>query len=587
MDFNAIYHRPTQQMCYMLSEDEVVINIKTGNDVDSVRLIYADPYLDPMYNENPDDFWGNYMDMTFDKQLRNQKWWTATVRPKWKRLKYHFEIEGNSEKYYLFEEGILTSEVVEGFGNMITDFKMPWMNPADINRPPEWAADTVWYHIFPDRFCKDSNAKPEKDITPWREEGTAYNNERFGGNLKGIIEKLDYISELGISGIYLMPVFKSSSIHNYETDDYYHVDPSLGTDSDLKNLVKKAHSLGIRVMIDGVFNHSGKYFAPWQDVLKKGKRSKYFDWFFINTWPIDTTQDTMDGGYYTFAFFAHMPKLNTNNEEVISYFEKVCTKWVEKYDIDGIRIDAGNEVSHYFLKRINRTLKAVRPDIFLLCESWHDSIGWLEGDEFDSVTNYIFATITGSFFLLKDFSRKDFEYGINENYIRYMEQTNRVLFNLLDSHDTNRLITRCGSFDNFIQQLAILLTMPGSPCIYYGTEIGLEGGHDPDCRRCMPWKKIESGFGTKYKELVSSLIHLRNEEMALRSLKYRFTDEYDERRLIEYVRTDEDGRSLQVLVNGSENDVEIRSDGEDILFSNGFDGGALLPGGTLIRRHRG
>ncbi len=584
MDLSAIYHRSTEQMCYMLNEEEVKIHIRTGMDVERVRLVYADPYVDAQADPNAKDLWGNYMEMTYEKELTHQKWWTAVVRPKWKRLKYHFELEGAGEKYVLFEEGLLLPYMTDFYGRYITDFVLPWMNPADLNRTPEWAADTVWYHIFPDRFFRGSGSKADPDIVSWREEGTVNNNERFGGNLKGITEKLEYLAHLGINGIYLMPIFESASVHHYETDNYFHIDPALGTDRDMERLVAKAHSLGMRVMMDAVFNHCGSGFAPWADVLKKGRKSRYRDWFFVNEWPIKGGSDTMDGRYYTFSFFGHMPKLNTGNEEVIAYFEKVCRTWIKKYDIDGIRMDAGNEVAHYFLQRLSRTIKKLRPDFYILNESWHDSMAWLMGDEFDAVTNYEFATIVGAFFMVKSFGKKDFEHGYNDCFVRYMDQTNRVLFNLLDSHDTNRLMTRTGSYDVFVQELTLLLTLPGSPCIYYGTEIALEGDYDPDCRRCMPWKKIESGEGRECFGMLRSLIRLRKEEKALRSLEYRFTKEYDEPRLLEYIRSDKKKNQIQVLLNASENAVKIRKSVGEVLFSNGFSDGVLHPGGTLLHR---
>ncbi len=579
MDFSAIYHRASDQMCYMLNENKVVVNIKTGMDIESVRIKYADPFLYP-------HIWGDTIEMKFDKELKDHKWWTVTISPKWKRLKYHFELEGNGERYFLFEEGFMTARHAELFGDNLTSFVMPWMNSADLNRTPDWACDTVWYQILPDRFFRSGKGSLDADLTPWREEGSVTIDERFDGNLKGITEKLDYLAELGISGIYLTPIFKATSAHHYDTEDYLAIDPFMGTDDDLTELVHKAHSLGIRVMLDAVFNHCGLAFAPWRDVVKNGKRSDYYDWFFINTLPVEEAdRDSTDGRYFTFAFLQDMPKLNTNNESVISYFENVCKTWINKYDIYGIRIDAGNEVSHNFVKRLRKCLKTIRPDFYLLLESWHDSIDWLRGDEFDSVTNYGLMNFVSGFFLDRTFTRKDLIHGINECYTRYMNQTSRVLFNLLDSHDTNRLITRAGSFDVFLQQLTILLTLPGSPCIYYGTEVALEGSFDPDCRRCMPWKRLDSSEFRIKNELVKKLIKLRNTELSLRSLDYQFTCEYNEPRLLEYVRYDDKKNGIQVFLNCSDHDVVLEAASGEILFSHRVEQDILSPGGIMIRRY--
>lgn len=192
-----------------------------------------------------------------------------------------------------------------------------------------------------------------------------------------------------------------------------------------------------------------------------------------------------------------MPKLDTSNPEVMDYFTKVCKDWIEMWNIDGIRFDVGNEISHAFIKKLHRELKAVKPDLFLLGEIWMDSTPYLLGDEYDSVMNYPFMQSLSNFFVDETLSSDDFMYMMNYCYSLYMKQVNQVVFNFLDSHDVDRAITRCGSYDKLIQQLSVLVTMPGSPCIYYGTEIALEGKNDPDNRRPMPWKDIEIRFMTR------------------------------------------------------------------------------------------
>jgi glycosidase len=305
----------------------------------------------------------------------------------------------------------------------------------------------------------------------------------------------------------------------------------------------------------------------------------------VNEWPVDLTKSTRDGQFYSFAFFANMPKLNTNNPEVIDYIEKVCTQWIRRYDIDGIRFDVGNEVSHRLLKRLRRVLKEQKSDFYLLGEIWHDASQWLYGDEYDAVMNYPLTSGINDFFVDRSLTKKDFAYRVNSCYTMYQQQTNNVLFNLLDSHDTDRLMTRTKDPDIFIQELAALFTMPGSVCMFYGTEIGMEGGHDPDCRRCMPWDEVDKGIHDDLTGMVRALIRLRREEATFRSLYFHFPCEISTMRCIEYIKLDKEGRRIKVLLNASDDPVKV-PEADDILFSRRFKEGELEANGTLIYRLR-
>lgn len=581
MDQAAIYHRTSEQMSYSFSEDELVINLKTGHDVDRVFLIHGDPYQAGIAG-SAEKWTGVREEIFYKKELKYHTWWTTTIKPEYKRCKYYFELHSGEEVLYYFEDGCLTKEQMDLPKKMLQYFIVPWMNPSDVNVTPSWVNETVWYQIFPDRFCRDREAAKDPAVVSWRK-GSVSNEERFGGNLKGIIEKLDYLKELGINGIYLTPVCMSESNHKYDTADYETIDPSFGTEWDMKSLVDEAHARGIRVMMDGVFNHSGANFVPWTDVVEKGPASRYFDWFMVNEWPVDMTKSTRDGQFYSFAFFASMPKLNTNNPEVIDYIEKVCTQWVRRYDIDGIRFDVGNEVSHLLLKRLRRTLKKQKNDLYLLGEIWHDASQWLYGDEYDAVMNYPLTSGINDFFIDRSLTKRDFAFRINSCYTMYQQQTNNVLFNLLDSHDTDRLMTRAGDPDVFIQELTALFTMPGSVCMFYGTEIGMEGGHDPDCRRCMPWDEIETGMHEELSGEVRELIRLRRTEETFRSLYFHFPEEIDEPRCIEYIKLDQDGNKIKVLLNASGTAVKV-PDAKEILFSRKYKNGRLETNGTIIYR---
>ena len=584
MEFNGVYHRANDNYCYALDENRLIINIMTGYDVKEVNIYQGDPFKSGILGGG--ESWdGDKVNIAFKKRLKNQIWWTTTVEPEYKRLKYYFELITDTEKWYYFEDGFLSEEQMHLEGRSRQCFVMPWMNSSDIAVTPAWVNDTVWYQIYPERFCNgDESLNPENTL-PWREEGKVKNSEFFGGDIPGIIKKLDYLQELGITGIYLTPINESPSSHKYDTTDYLKIDPHFGTEKDFKELVEKAHEKGIRIMVDCVFNHSGRNFAPWQDVVEKGPESEYYDWFIINEWPFNHKGGAAKKKqYYTFAFFDDMPKLNTNNEVVRRYFIDVCRKWVKDYGIDGLRFDVANEVSHTFLKELHSEMKAINPDIYLLGEIWHNAMGWLRGDEFDAVMNYPLGQSIKDFWIDKSLTGEDFEYTVNRCYTGYMQQTNDVLFNLLDSHDTKRLRSEVHSLDEFYQQLAVLFAMPGSPCIYYGTEIAMEGGHDPDCRRCMPWKKIEAGEFDDRINVIKQLIALRKNEKLLQSRNFHFPAEYENPRVIHFTKVGWVDNFIDVLINCSEEAILV-SDGGEILFERHFSDGKLLKNGILFRKN--
>ena len=278
-----------------------------------------------------------------------------------------------------------------------------------------------------------------------------------------------------------------------------------------------------------------------------------------------------------------MPKLNTNNRKVRDYLIGVVCDWVRTYDVDGIRLDVANEVSHTFCKELRAQLKAIKPDIYILGEIWHDAIAWLRGDEYDAVMNYPLAGSMKDFFIDKSLTGEDFEYMINRCYTNYMQQTNDVLFNMLDSHDTVRLRNVVQNMDEYRALLTLLFTMPGSVCIYYGTEIGMEGGFDPDCRRCMPWNEIEQGKYEESMQFIKELISLRKKEKLMRERNFHFPAEYENPRVIQFQKIGW-SEALEILVNSSDEDIELKhAKYGKIIFSQHVEGDTLRAGGVCIR----
>lgn len=583
MNFSAIEHISTDNYCYPINENELVIKIKTGYDIDKVELMYGDPFKSGMFGGH--DIWYGDPAVCADiKKLQHNIIWKFIVKPEFKRCRYYFILHSKDEKYYMCEDIFRSEKEFKNYHGRRQDFFFPWMNSSDIIKPSKWVNETVWYQIFPDRFCNSGAERPTKYKKWAKPDQKVTNAELYGGDIKGIISKLDYIKDLGVTGIYFTPLNESPSNHKYNTTNYKKVDPNFGTNEDLKNLVKEAHKRGIKIMLDGVFNHSGTEFAPWQDVLKNGKESKYFNWFMINKLPIEKSKfnsNAKKGIYYTFAFEDYMPKLNTNNQEVIDYLIDVCTFWVNEFDIDALRLDVANEISHNFNKQLRKAMFSLKPDFYICGEVWHNSMPWLRGDEFDAIMNYSLQESVESFWANEETTAEDFEHNINNCFNMYPDQVNTVLFNLLDSHDTMRLINRCkGNEDKFYQMLSVLFTMNGTTCIYYGTELILPGGYDPDCRRCMPWENIEKGEYIKSTKNIKSLIAMRKKYDALRRGEIRFLD-INKGRVIAYEKYIGDS-AMRIIINCSENAIELDNDYKDVIFARSLSDNRLGKDGVAI-----
>ncbi|WP_406017083.1 alpha amylase N-terminal ig-like domain-containing protein [Succinivibrio sp.] len=577
MKLEGISHISGFNDCYAYNKDELIVNIRTNKTIKKVVIFADDPYINGCSTSAPWD--GQPYEMQLKYELKHEFIYSVTLRPRYKRLQYYFRLTDDNNETMVYQESGIVSE--EEFQKKIFReyFKFAWMNEADISVHPKWVENTYWYQIFPDRFCREE-APFEGTLSKWDDLSSFGHNVFYGGNLKGAMSRLEYLHELGVNGIYFNPLFVSDSNHKYNIDDYLHIDPNFGSNVDLKLLVEKAHSLGIKVMIDAVFNHSGLGFFAWKDVVENRRNSKYYDWFFINdeeNFTI-THKSTKDSRFYSFAFVDNMPKLNTNNPEVMSYFIEVCKKWIDMWDIDGIRFDVGNEISHAFIKKLHAELKAYRKDLFLLGEIWVNSSQYLQGDEYDSVMNYPYLENLSNFFLDKSRTAEDFKYAVNFCYSMYQKQVNENIFNLFDSHDIDRMYTRVKSYDAFIQMLVILSTLPGSPCIYYGTEIAMEGENDPYCRYPMRWDIVEDKSREDTFKAVQSLIKMRLSNSEFLGDSYRF--EKTEGRLVCYERN-----GIRVYLNADETDRAVAFDKEsEILFSHKASGNMLKAGGALVVR---
>jgi cyclomaltodextrinase / maltogenic alpha-amylase / neopullulanase len=474
----AIYHRPKDNYAYACTNGDLHIRLRSKrDDLQSVSLIFGDPYHweEGKWINEEQKLIKTGSDQLFD-------YWFTSVTPPFRRLKYGFSLSDEVETIYYTEKGFM-SERPSDTGDC---FAFPFINSIDIFNAPSWVKDTVWYQIFPERFGNGNQTNDPEGTLEWGSTAPTPTNF-FGGDIEGVINHIDYLKELGITGIYFTPIFKAHSNHKYDTIDYLEIDPQFGDNETFKRLVEVCHENGIKIMLDAVFNHSGFYFPQFQDVLENGDQSRFKDWFHTREFPIKT--EPMPN-YDTFAFTPFMPKLNTENHEVKEYLLEVGRYWVREFDIDGWRLDVANEVDHAFWREFRQEVKKIKPDLYILGEIWHDSMPWLRGDQFDAVMNYPFTTNILNLFAKKTISNKEFIENMVTVLHMYPKNVNKVVFNLVGSHDTPRILTECDEDIRKVKLIyAIMLTFIGTPCIYYGDEIGISGDQDPGCRKCMEWDK--------------------------------------------------------------------------------------------------
>lgn len=541
----AIYHRPKNEFAYSYDENTVHIRIRTKkDDVDKIHLIYGDPYEweDGKWITNKSEMKKIGYDSLFD-------YWFIAVKPPFLRLRYGFELIKGNETIIYGEKGFFDHLPNEDIANF---FCFPFLNKADLFQPPKWVKDTIWYQIFPERFANGNKDNDPPGTLPWGSTDPTPTSF-FGGDFEGIIQKLDYLVDLGINGIYFTPIFKAASNHKYDTIDYFEIDPQFGDKKTFKKLVEECHKRGIRVMLDAVFNHSGFYFPPFQDVLKNGEQSKYKDWFFIHDFPIKTEPRP---NYDTFAFTPFMPKLNTENKEVKEYLLEVGRYWVKEFDIDGWRLDVANEVDHQFWREFRKAIREIKEDVYILGEIWHDAMPWLQGDQFDAVMNYPFTHGALQYFAQERIRAKQFSEMIQHMLFSYPDHVNQVAFNLLGSHDTPRIQNVAKFHQEKIKLLfAFQLSFIGTPCIYYGDEIGMTGGNDPGCRKCMEWDPKKQNQNLAH--TVKKLIKLRKTYPILANdCTISFLDANDDTNHIVYAKENEK-QYLVVTMNQSEKSLQI------------------------------
>ena len=419
---------------------------------------------------------------------------------------------------------------------------------------PDWVRDAIFYQIFPDRFAQSRSVPKPSNLEPWGSPPTP--NGYQGGDLLGVVERLDHLADLGVNAIYFTPIFQSASNHRYHTHDYFRVDPMLGGDPALRKLIDAAHARGMKVVLDGVFNHASRGFFQFHDILENGQSSAYLDWFSVHGWPMNAYDHAQAPGYKAWWGLHALPKFNTDTPAVREFLWEVGRYWID-LGADGWRLDVAHEVDdRSFWAEFRRKVHSANPEAYIVGEVWEtrkfpdltdfdqqldltdEATRWLRGDCWDAVMNYLFTRLCFAFFIGDDVDHEEygrtsfrkidptgaeaFRLHVEKLLTHYHPNTSAVMMNLLGSHDLARFL-HFAREDKSALRLATLfqMTFPGAPSIYYGDELGMTGGHDPDNRRAIRWDQPE-GWDRDLLHDFQKMVALRNRHPALRRGSFDF-----------------------------------------------------------------
>jgi len=472
------------------------------------------------------------------------QYWITEIHPKRSQFQYYIALKHqNGSVAYLGPTG--TTGAAEFYFQVDLDTFESFTTPS-------WMHGAIMYQIFPERFANGNPLINPPGSEPW---GTPPKSFQFqGGDLIGILNQLDYLENLGIEVLYLNPIFASPSNHKYDCTDYYNVDPAFGGNDALRDLVNGLHQRDMKIILDASFNHCHPNFFAFQDIVDKGRDSKYWDWFSIHDYPlkvharphlippeqkerikyyeswfrkfeedtgipvivVDDDGPILDPSYDSWMQVLTMPKINLSNPETRKYFLDVTHFWINEFKIDGWRMDVVPHVIPDFWSDFRKTAKLANPDVVLISEIWGNASFWLQGNYFDCTMNYTFRSLALEYFAKSRMSTEKMVDGCKHMLMMYADDITHVSQNLISSHDTARFLHESEEDIKRLRMATFFqLTMPGAPSIYYGDEIGLTGAHDPDCRRAFPWGKDDSWDGATF-EITQKLIQLRKKYPSLR-----------------------------------------------------------------------
>lgn len=552
MKKEAILHIPMSQYAHGIDENHIVFRLRSARgDLKSCTLYFGDTAC----RVNPIIFTPSKMEIVASDLYHD--YWQMVLDSPYKRLFYYFRLDDGKEQV-LYYGDVFTDHLVDDRSEY---FKLPFNHRADIASVPDWVNDAVVYNIFPDSFASGRKTISCRSCT-LDYHGQAVHG-KLGGTLWGIADNADYLQELGINCVYLNPIFVAGEYHKYDLLDYYHVDPCFGGDEALHHLVSALHERGIRILIDGVFNHCGWHFFAFDDVVKNGEASPYKDWFYGLKFPVVRPDDPEAyPEYECFAYERMMPKLDTANHEVRQYFCDVGRYWIEEFHIDGWRLDVASEVDDRFWREFRAAVKSADPNALLIGEIWESAGHWLQGDMFDSAMNYDFRKHCRRFFAEGSIDAQAFSGRITDMLMRYRAPMTAAQLNLLDSHDVSRFLSLCNG-DERRYRLAVLFEMcfVGMPTIFYGDELGVQGILENDYRAPMPWGNADPALYDFFR----SVINLRKSHAALRRGTFRLLSA-DGMLLVFQRRYKEE--SITVALNASDHSAPFCCEGTPILSAN-------------------
>ena len=512
-------------------------------------------------------------------------------------LLFHLEIKHQEQLYYLGRAGLSANKAdVQPIELVLAD--------CEIFAIPAWLKESVVYQIFPDRFCngnpainpdfsewyyKESRTPPPageylpvnkeyfhlvedwKDISglqqsPYLPEGMPDWWSFYGGDIAGVASKLNYLKELGISVIYFNPLWQGKSNHKYDSSDYSSIDPHFGTPEEMREFVQLAHSMGLRMILDVAFNHTGETFWAFRDCVEKGAESPYWNWYDWHQWPLPSPlpPDFKPKDYYQCWWgIKDMPDLNYDlsrphpdenairdikeavpNQSLVDYVLASVRWWLLELDIDGFRLDVPDEVPFWFWELFRKEIKTFKPDAWIVGEIWNDAVQWVNARYFDSVMNYaFFKNPVTEFFIHKLITKREFSSVIERGLTLHPFHALQAMMNLLGGHDTYRIFELAkGNVSAVKQAIVFQMTFIGMPHIYYGDEIAMLGGKDPDNRRPFDWDWQHKELSSNIHQLYTELIQLRKANKVFTEGSFAFLPSTDN--LLVYSRSLNDSTAI-------------------------------------------
>ncbi len=540
MNPSTIFHRPLSEYAFALDDTHYFFRLRTGRgEALRCKFHYADrAVMTPELEFQTVTMVRFRQDIYYD-------WYEARLETALERIAYYFELYDGRD--YIFYYGDCFEKT--GMPSRADYFQFPFNHRANRLAVPEWTKDAIVYNIFPDSFADGKKTLSQK---------TARSDPGLGGTLRGIADNLEYIASMGFNCIYLNPIFKAESYHRYDTLDYFQVDPQMGTKEGLLDLITRAHALGVRVILDGVFNHVSSSHDWFRDVLHKGRESKYFSWFYQLPNKPCIPAPGVQPEYTCFSYVPSMPKTNTADPALQQYFCNVALYWIREFDIDGWRLDVANELDDGFLRAFRRAVKREKPDALIVGEVWENAEHYLNGDMLDSAMNYDFRRYCRRFFAEQTVPAEVFDTNLSTLLLRYRENALCAQLNLLDSHDVSRYLSLCdGNTEKMELSVLFQMTFPGMPCVFYGDEKGLRGIAEREYRRAMTWESTHP-LECVYRKLIA----LRRE---CPSLRYgRFQTEYAAGKIFSYSRIWK-GQKITVTMNLGTDTFSIPQKGRLLL----------------------